>query len=477
VSRRLRSTGRTKPVIAGLALLATGSLSVVGLAMAPASSAGSLSGTLYKESSTKVSNWLASNGSDPRAALIASKIGSQPAARWFSAYSPSTVQSEVTGYVNAANSAGQIPQLVAYMIPKRDCGDLSAGGAPDISSYTTWVSNFSKGLGSKTVIVILEPDSLALQTCLTSSEVTARDNALSAAVSTIKSANANAKVYLDAGHSSWNSASEAANRLKLAGVSKANGFYTNASNFRYTADEVTFGKAVTAALGNSSLHQVIDVARNGNGPLGSEWCDPAGRVIGAAPTLNTGDSNVDAFLWIKPPGEADGCAAAAGVFSPALAYSLAGGSGTPTSTTTTKSTTTTTKSTTTTTKPTTTTTKPATTTTRTTTTTSAASGSLKCTVTKSVSGSWTGAYQALITVKNTGSVASGNPFKVTFTLPSGQTFASGWGSATLTGSGTAVTATGSAALAAGATVSFNYQANASSATLPSSFSLNGTVCS
>jgi endoglucanase len=228
-------------------------------------------------------------------------------------------------------------------------------------------------------------------------------------------------------------------------VTSANGFFSNASNFQTTAAEVAYGKNVTAALGNTNLHQVVDVARNGAGPKGSEWCDPTGRLIGQNPTTSTGDTNVDAFLWIKPPGEADGCAAAAGVFSADLAYALAGG-GTATSSTTTSTSTTT------------------------------AAGALKCTITKSVSGSWTGAYQALITVKNTGTAASGNPFKVTFSLPSGQTFVNGWGSATLTASGTAVTATGAAALAAGASVSFNFQANASSATLPTTYALNGVTC-
>jgi endoglucanase len=164
VTRLHRSAGRTKPVIAGLALLATGSLSVVGLAMAPASNAGSLSGTLYKETGTKVATWLAANPSDSKASVIAAKVGSQPVAHWVSAYSPSTVQSEVTTYVNAANTAGQVPALVAYMITNRDCGGASAGGAPDLTSYQTWVTNFSKGLGTKSVIIVREPDSLALQT-------------------------------------------------------------------------------------------------------------------------------------------------------------------------------------------------------------------------------------------------------------------------------------------------------------------------
>jgi cellulase/cellobiase CelA1 len=41
------------------------------------------------------------------------------------------------------------------------------------------------------------------------------------------------------------------------------------------------------------------------------------------PTTSTGAATVDAFVWAKPPGEADGCAAAAGTFTPDLVYQLA----------------------------------------------------------------------------------------------------------------------------------------------------------
>src|SRR6185369_11398316 len=163
----------------------------------------------------------------------------------------------------------------------------------------------------------------ALQTCLSGSQVTERDNAIAQAVTTIKQADPNAKVYLDAGHSAWNSAGDQANRLVAAGVRNADGFYSNVSNFRTTADEVNFGRNVLNAIGGSNLHQVIDVSRNGRGPNGSEWCDPAGRGTGVAPTTNTGEATVDALVWAKPPGEADGCAAAAGTFVPDLAFQLA----------------------------------------------------------------------------------------------------------------------------------------------------------
>jgi endoglucanase len=67
----------------------------------------------------------------------------------------------------------------------------------------------------------------------------------------------------------------------------------------------------------------VDTSRNGNGPSGSEWCDPPGRRIGTPSTTSTGDGQIAAFLWVKLPGEADGCIAGAGQFVPQRAYELA----------------------------------------------------------------------------------------------------------------------------------------------------------
>jgi endoglucanase len=49
------------------------------------------------------------------------------------------------------------------------------------------------------------------------------------------------------------------------------------------------------------------------------------RAVGTVPTTATGDSAIDAFLRLKPPGETDGCAGPAGTFSPGVAYPPAGG--------------------------------------------------------------------------------------------------------------------------------------------------------
>ncbi|WP_249026868.1 glycoside hydrolase family 6 protein, partial [Amycolatopsis lexingtonensis] len=107
------------------------------------------------------------------------------------------------------------------------------------------------------------------------------------------------------------------------------------SNYRATADEMSYDKAILGQLGDSRLKGVIDTSRNGNGPQGSEWCDPGGRAIGKPSTDQTGDGQIAAFLWVKPPGEADGCIATAGQFVPQRAYDLAVAAGPVTTTPTT----------------------------------------------------------------------------------------------------------------------------------------------
>ena len=235
------------------------------LAGGGSASAGTITGTFYRDPDSQVMRWLAANPGDSRAALIRDRIGVQPQSKWFTNPNTATTTSAVQGYVGAANAAGQIPVLVAYAIPNRDCGGASAGGTTNLTEYAAWVRAFAAGLGTRTAVVVLEPDSLALQTCLDSAGVAARGAALANAVTTIKQANPSAKVYLDAGHSAWNSAGDQAGRLVAAGVRNADGFYSNVSNFRTTADEVAYGRNILSAIGASNLHQISTPAATAAG--------------------------------------------------------------------------------------------------------------------------------------------------------------------------------------------------------------------
>ena len=83
----------------------------------------------------------------------------------------------------------------------------------------------------------------------------------------------------------------------------------------------------------AAVHFVIDTSRNGLGPLnvapfgaapynqpagvlsalaGGNWCNPPGAGLGLRPTANTGAALLDAYLWIKVPGESDGSCDIAG---------------------------------------------------------------------------------------------------------------------------------------------------------------------
>jgi len=92
--------------------------------------------------------------------------------------------------------------------------------------------------------------------------------------------------------------------------------------------------SLTPAVDPSSFaHFVIDTSRNGQGPLDvarfglppynqpkdvleqlavMRWCNPPGARVGQAPSANTGIPLLDAFLWIKNPGESDGSCNIAG---------------------------------------------------------------------------------------------------------------------------------------------------------------------
>lgn len=288
----------------------------------------SLPGRLYRHPESQVLDWLRANPDDPRRAVIASRIGDRPAAVWFADPSPDSVTSRVRAVASGAAAQGRTPVLVPYAIPDRDCGGHSEGGAPDLGAYDAWIDRFAAGLGTGEVIVILEPDSIAQSGCLSAGARADRFASLARAGRVLKEANPRARVYFDAGHSGWNAPAEQAAWLRQAGAASAgssDGIFSNVSNFHDTADEVAYDRAVLDALGGPpGLGAVIDTSRNGAGaPTGGEWCDPAGRRLGRPPTLSTGEARIDGYLWVKLPGESDGCKGAPGTFTPSYAYDLA----------------------------------------------------------------------------------------------------------------------------------------------------------
>jgi hypothetical protein len=286
------------------------------------------SGRLYRHTDSQVLDWVRANRDDPRRPVIESRIADRPAAVWFADYTPSDITARVRAVTSAGAAKGGVPVVVPYAVPNRDCGGASQGGAPDLGAYGGWIEKFAAGLGSGEVVVILEPDAIAQSDCLSEGRRTARFAALARAGRVLKAANPKARVYFDAGHSDWNSPRQQAGLLRRAGAASAassDGIFSNVSNFNRTGDEVAYVRRTLDALGGpAGLGAVIDTSRNGNGaPADGEWCDPAGRKLGQAPTLRTGRARIDAYLWVKLPGESDGCKGAPGTFTPDYAYDLA----------------------------------------------------------------------------------------------------------------------------------------------------------
>ncbi|HJQ18794.1 MAG TPA: glycoside hydrolase family 6 protein [Gemmatimonadaceae bacterium] len=239
--------------------------------------------------------------SRPAEAELMSQIAAQPMAKWMGGWS-GDIRGAVASVVNQASKQGSTPVLVAYNIPNRDCGSYSAGGSASGDAYRQWIRGFASGLSGRRAIVVLEPDAIPGAACLPAAGQQERYSLLADAVKVLKGAGA--VVYLDAGNSKWLAPSAVAQRLQQAGIAMADGFSLNVSNYQSTSSNVAYGNALSKLV--DGKHYIIDTSRNGIGGSGAQWCNVPGQALGARPTTNTGYPLVDAFLWIKTPGESDG---------------------------------------------------------------------------------------------------------------------------------------------------------------------------
>ena len=250
------------------------------------------------------------------------KIATRSHARWFNEW-VGDIHTAVSGAMSGAESQGALPVLVAYNLPDRDCGGLSGGGGATPDGYRTWITAFANAISGRQAAVVLEPDALSNMGCLSAAGQQTRLDLIRYAVSALKGKGAT--VYIDAGHPAWHTPTEIARRLNLADIQRADGFALNVSNFIATSINASYGEKVSALVGGK--HFVIDVSRNGLGATAdNQWCNPPGRALGVAPTGATGHPLIDAFLWIKVPGESDGAcngAPAAGKWWPEYALGLA----------------------------------------------------------------------------------------------------------------------------------------------------------
>ncbi|MBX7454945.1 glycoside hydrolase family 6 protein [Mycolicibacterium sp. 3033] len=258
--------------------------------------------------------------------LLAAVVNT-PTAYWMDHISTPAVDAK---YIATAQAAGTMPILALYGIPNRDCGSYAAGGFGSAGAYRAWIDGVAAAIGTGPAAVILEPDALAMIDCLSPGQQQERLELIGYAVDMLTRNPATA-VYVDAGHSRWVPADVMAGRLNQVGVQKARGFSLNTANFFTTEESMGYGQAISGMT--NGAHYVIDTSRNGAGPVEGDdlyWCNPSGRALGVAPTTATGNPTVDAFLWVKRPGESDGScrgAPSAGTFVSQYAIDLARNAG------------------------------------------------------------------------------------------------------------------------------------------------------
>ncbi|MGW1764882.1 glycoside hydrolase family 6 protein [Streptomyces sp. NPDC002073] len=279
----------------------------------------------HSDAARQVAQWEAQGRNSD--AQVLRRIAERPMALWGPGDDPGP---EIRRAVTSAKAARRTVVLTAYNIPYRDCGQHSAGGAWNAEAYRRWIGAFADNIGDARAIVILEPDAIPhiIDGCTQADHHDERYRLLAEAVTRLKR-QPNTRVYLDAGNPAWiPDPTKLVEPLYKAGLERADGFSLNVSNFQPDDVGREYGARISKATGGK--HFVIDTSRNGDGPLPGNrteaWCNPPGRALGAPPTDRTGDALVDAYLWIKRPGESDGqCRGgpAAGKWWPDYALGLA----------------------------------------------------------------------------------------------------------------------------------------------------------
>jgi endoglucanase len=261
--RGINQWNRAMQLRNGLALLLAGSL-IVGTASA--ARVLEASATLYVDNANNdIGNALRTlKGRDRDNALLIAKF---PIASWISGGTAIQVTKKVGALVSGAAAKKQIPILVAYNLPFRDCQQYSSGGAVNTAEYKLWIDSFAAAIGSHRVVVLLEPDGLGIIPHFTNlageREWCQPKQADSATAAKQRFAQLNyavdvftklpnASVYLDGTHSGWLDVGDIASRLLRAGVQKTSGFFLNVSNYYPTPQLIRYGTWVSQCLAYAS---------------------------------------------------------------------------------------------------------------------------------------------------------------------------------------------------------------------------------
>ncbi|HSS38146.1 MAG TPA: glycoside hydrolase family 6 protein, partial [Polyangia bacterium] len=289
--------------------------------------------------------------SHPGDAALLKKIEQYPTAIWLSWIKDLKA---LPGYLDDAqkqqDAGGQpvVPVFVVYDVPGRDCNAEASAGELQLTEegearyqhdYIDVIAGALAAHPKLRVAFIVEPDSLAnlvtnmgTEKCQKAEPFYKRTIAYAIAQLSLP----NGFIYLDAAHAGWLGWPKNIAKIvpmykevlaMAGGPDRIRGFALNVSNYDPPKDpatpkrvpdyppndEIGYANDLAKLLPSAGITGkgfVIDTGRSGVPNVrsaGANWCNIKGAGLGERPQANPAPK-VDAYLWIKVPGESDGTA-------------------------------------------------------------------------------------------------------------------------------------------------------------------------
>ena len=287
----------------------------------------------------------------PADAALLKKVATYPTAIWLSWIKDTKNLPKIMDDAQKQQDAAGKPVVavfVVYDVPGRDCNSEASAGELQLTpegearyqkDYIDAIAAAVAAHPKLRTAFILEPDSLAnLVTNMANPRCEAAapyyKRCIAYAIS--KLSQPNAFVYLDAAHAGWLGWPKNIAKvvplykeviMMAGGPDRIRGFATDVSNYDPVKDptapprvasyppndELGYVQDLAKMLpagGISGKGFVIDTSRDGRPNVRTSpgnWCNIKGAGLGERPQAEP-VANVDAYLWIKVPGESDGVA-------------------------------------------------------------------------------------------------------------------------------------------------------------------------
>jgi cellulose 1,4-beta-cellobiosidase len=277
------------------------------------------------------------------------KVAAQPTAIWLDSIAKAQTVAKYLDDAEKKQAEGTQPILslfAVYNLPNRDCSAKSSAGELEVEKggearyKTEFIDVIAAQFAAhpkQRIVAVIEPDSLPnIATNLSVPKCAASEQAYrhSIAYAISKLSMPHVSLYLDAAHAGW--LGWDGNRTRIAaifkdvlteagGVGKIRGFATNVSNYNVVhgddgktlepsnpcPDEATYVEQLADSLEDVGIKGkgfIIDTSRDGRAGIRSKWgswCNVKGAGLGERPRAAP-SKHIDAFFWVKPPGESDG---------------------------------------------------------------------------------------------------------------------------------------------------------------------------